>query len=271
MKTTTPSPLFRFAPQSCLGVLIGIGVLSIGVLATPVYANDDAPPEVMAAETCMPVKGLRETLVKMASLKDSRRDTVRGDMSIAFEMKDGEVMPERQELRDGGVVTELEFDAYHRSIGLTPLLLEASDGAEICNVDPAREGRRRDARGYTVSFGMGVRYIETPGIHSIDLIQDGLKDGRAHWKKMAGAMGFMVPKFDHIAVATDADGPPPRVVAIRDGVAVSALEGEIYDGARMIDLDDLKALGADSVRIDADNYRLSPSPSAKIVARFSGD
>lgn len=237
-------------------------------LATPAYAQDAA--ELLEADYCRPAGGVSETLAKFDSLKASKRDTVGPDLTLRLALDEDEPMPERVELRDGETVLPITFDADNASIGFTDQIRQVSDAASLCIVDPDRAGRTRTDRGFGVNMNMGVRFKDTPGTHSLTQIEDGMKDGRSHYKKMAGAMGFMVPKFDYIAVAGQDKTNPPHVWATANGLDLGQPEFELYDGARMIGLKTLEAMGADGVRIEPVDYRMSPSPDAKTVAKFAG-
>lgn len=253
--------------------LLCLLVLSSTLMASPAFADTEAEatePEYMDAEYCFPTQGIVEALSKFDGLKESRRDTVGPELEVQFELDEGEIMPERVELRHEQSVTPVAIDEHFRSVGLDEQLLAAPAGTEFCVFDPAREGRLRAESGYNVDIGMGVRFKDTSGWHSLASIEDGLKDGRSHYKKMVGMMGFMVPKFDYIAVAGHDDDNPPTVFATRDGQDIGEPDFELFDGARMIALDTLEDMGADGVRIAADYYRMSPSPDAETVAKFSG-
>ncbi|GLQ20955.1 hypothetical protein ACFFUB_07635 [Algimonas porphyrae] len=232
-------------------------------------AETDAP-KAMGPEYCFPAAGIQETLAKFDSLKDKKRDTVGPEIAISLEMEEGENPPERIEIRDEAGVMPVTFDDYHRTHNLTDQLRDASLAAELCVVDPDRAGRLPTERGYAFNVGMGVRFKRTNGTHMMAEIEDGLKDGRSHYKKMVGAMGFMVPKFDHVAISGRDDANPPRVWATADGADLGEPAFELYDGARMIHIDTLEDMGADGLRIEGDYYRMSPSPDAKTVARFAG-
>lgn len=249
-------------------LLCGFCLCSLLALAAPSAKADDAPKP-LGPEFCIPTADMTKMLGKFAGLKASKRDTVGPDFRMSIETDEGEAMPERVELRDGEAVMPIAFDDMGRSVGLQQRVLDASEDASLCIVDPARAERTFEAVGYTVDFGMAVRFKETPGTHSMEEIEDGLKDGRSHYKKMVGAMGFMVPKFDHIAVAGDDEDTPPTVMAMRDGQDIGAPDFERHDGARLIAMETLEDMGADGIRVIGD-YRMSPSPDAETVAKFSG-
>lgn len=81
-------------------------------------------------------------------------------------------------------------------------------------------------------------------------------------------MGFMVPKFDHLAVAGNDPQDPPRLWATRDGQDIAEPDGVLMNGGRLIAVKDLEKMGADGIRVEG-NYRLSPSPDAKTVEKFT--
>ncbi|MGJ8560661.1 MAG: hypothetical protein ACSHX3_10530 [Litorimonas sp.] len=241
------------------------------LLASAAPARADDAPEPLGEEYCLPTGGVNDAIAKFDSLKPEKRDTVSADLSLKFELQENEVMPERVELRDDDRVIPVAFNEKNRSIGFIDQLRTVSNAASLCIIDPARADRTREDRGFLVDISMGVRFKETPGTHPLSQIEDGMKDGRSHYKKMAGAMGFMVPKFDYIAVAGEDDVTPPRLWATAKGVDLGEPEYELYDGARMVSVKALEKMGADGVRIEDGYYRMSPSPDAKTVAKFSGD
>ena len=242
--------------------------LCIALMATSVFADD--APKPMGPEFCFPTEDITKTLAKFDGLKEKRRDRVGADFMISLDPEEGEALPERIEIRESDTARIVPFDEYNRSVGLTDMLRTTPEDAELCVVDPAREGRMPEDMGYEFDFGMGVRFKSAMGTHSLAEIDDGLKDGRSHYKKMAGAMGFMVPKFDHIAVAGRDEDNPPRVYALKGGVELGELGSSLFNGGRMIDVDVLEEMGADAIRIDADYYRMSPSPDEKTVRKFMG-
>jgi hypothetical protein len=243
-------------------------LLTTVFIAGPSWADDGSPDDpVMDEEFCFPITGVKGALDKFDGLKPHRVDTVGVNLTLSLDLAEGEALPERIELRDGDTIVPIPLDPQTHGASLTHIARSASNEASLCAVDPARAGRLMSERGYGVSMGMGVRFHETPGHHSLDQIEDGLKDGRAHYRKMVGAMGFMVPKFDHIAVAGQDPENPPRVWATKDGQDLAEPAFIIFNNARMIAMDTLNELEADSIRIEGD-YRLSPSPDQKAVERF---
>lgn len=242
------------------------------LLPTSALADDGGAERLMETEWCLPITRLSKNLRKFEKLKPEKRDRVGPILTYVFTLKEGELPPERLELRDGGqtrVIPLTRKDRKMESANLAPLVQSARDTGEVCIIDPAREGRPMKEAGYNLAFGFDIQFTDTPGTHSLEDLKDGGKDGRSHWKKMVGAMGFIMPKFDHVAVSGD-DDDPPAVTALREGEALGTLEGEFLEGARLIDLDDIEDMGAGAIRVEAADYRLTPSPDAKTVRRFMG-
>ena len=246
------------------------------LLAAPAAADDGAAgsPRLMPAEWCMGAPRFQEALAKFDRLDADTRDRVGPVLDFVLTLEPGEAPPQVFEFRDAERTVRLrQFRSGDvvRSENIVPFARAAGPDAKACVVDPAREGRPVESRGYSNTVGFGVRFLDTPGTHTLAELEDGLKDGRAHWKKMVGMMGFAMPKFDWIAVADDATNEAPRVLALKDGAVLAEMEGEFLDGARMVAMDELEALGADAVLVEAEDYRLTPSPSPKTVRRFMGD
>ncbi len=259
--------LMKYVPLALL-----LASFSSAAVAQEAEQTAEDPPR-MEAEFCFFSQGLKDELAKFDGLKASKRDTVGMVINLVFILQDGELPPDRVELRDGDQVDVLTLETWgERSMtrNLTPDIERASPEGRLCVVDPAREGRLQSELGYRFQSAANIRYLKTPGTHDLETLEDGLKDGRSHWKKMVGAMGFLVPKFDHIAVAGEDRDAPPIVTALKDGKPIGTPEGEFFDGARMVDIDVLEDLGADAIRVEASAYRMTPSPDAKTVKRFMG-
>ena len=248
-----------------LPVITALMALSVSQTA---YADDTG--ERLEADYCGSAAGIVEMVAKFDSLKPDKRDTVVARLNVNLILGESEPMPDSIELRDGETVLPLKFDETNRSIGFIDQIRQVTETAKLCITDPARAGRTRQERGFELNTSMSVQFKDTPGTHSLAQLEDGLKDGRSHYKKLAGAMGFMVPKFDYISV-WGADGAnPPRVWATAEGADVGEPDYELYNGARLIALKTLEAMGADGVRIVDPDYRMSPSPDAKTIAKFTG-
>lgn len=236
--------------------------------AAPSYAQDN--PQPLGEDYCLRIEGIGDMIAKFDRLKPEKRDTVGPELSLIFEVQEGEAMPERVELRDGDTVIPITFNDKNHNPGFIDQMRSVSNAASLCILDPARAERTHEDRGYLIDIKMAVQFKDTPGTHTLRQIEDGIKDGRAHFKKMAGAMGFMVPKFNYIAVSGDDDAAPPRLWATAKGVDLAEPEFKLYDGARIVSVKALKKMGADGVRIENGYYRMSPSPDVKTVAKFMG-
>lgn len=245
-------------------------ILPLLLWGGPAQADDSDAPKPLGPEYCFPIKDIIKTVEKFDSLKPEKRDIVGPDMSLKIRPEEGELLPERVELRDGDSIKLLEFDENNRSIAMTDLIRASSEAGQFCVVDPDREGRLYKDVGYQLDFGMSIRFKETPGHHSLEQIEEALKDGRSHYKKMAGAMGFMVPKFTHIAISSPGEGEAPIIFATSDGQDIGEPAFEPYDDSRLVSLKTLENMKADGVRIEGP-YRISPSPDAKTISKFSGD
>lgn len=258
--------MLYFSPRRFLA----ISMMSLSAIAAPALAQEDPAPAALTpgGESCFPAKDITKQINKMENLKASKRDTVRVFFEATLDVPEGQPYPERLEVRDADQITPIKLDLVSgRTLNMQDTLRTASEDAQMCIIDPYREQRGEEKMSFGVSMRVG--FIETPGSHSLAQIEDGLKDGRSHYKKMAGPMGFMVPKFGHIALASDDEDNPPRAFVTRAGADIGEPEFEIYDGARLIDVDQIEAMGGDGLRVDGP-YRMSPSPDAKTIAKFSG-
>lgn len=249
---------------------LALSILCISLSVTTAQSQD-APPT-MGPETCLPVESLKESLSQFDGLKPDRLDTVRAGLTLSMPPKETEAdmpltQPDRVEVREGDTILPLTLDPDRHQIVLTDIVPTLSETAQLCIVDTDLDGLPATERPYSVDFGLGVRFLETPGTHTMDELEDGLKDGRSHYKKMAGAMGFMVPKFGHMAVAGDDPENPPRLWGTREGQDLTEPDFVLINGGRLVSFKDLEKMGADGIRIEGD-YRLSPSPDAKTVEKF---
>jgi hypothetical protein len=244
--------------------------MSLLMVGFPVSSNADDAAAPLEANYCRPIDGIVKTLAKFDSLEASKRDTVAAELTLILALDENELLPERIELRDGKTILPIVFGANNASIGFSDQLRKMSETASLCTIDPARAGRAQADRGFNTNMSMTVRFKDRSGKHSLTQLEDGLKDGRSHYKKLAGAMGFMVPKFDYISVRGADGANPPRVWATTEGADVGEPDYELYNGARLIALKTLEAMGADGVRIEDPDYRMSPSPDAKTIAKFTG-
>ena len=249
-------------------VAVALLAFIIGGPASAQSGDDAEETTILGPEYCFPTKAITEQITKLDTLKASKRDTVALVLHVGIDVNDGEALPERLELRRDGVVIPLPLDENARTRDLVPDLRTEAPDAMFCIVDPAREGRKVQSAGYDMDFSMRVGFIETPGTHDLKTLEDGLKDGRSHYKKMVGTFGFLVPKFTHVAISTDADVFPP-VYVTRNGEIVGEPVYEISRDARLYDIDQIEDMDGDGLRIDGP-YRISPSPDAKTVARFLG-
>ena len=242
--------------------------LCLLTIAAPVFAQeaDSSSPEI-GNETCIPAQGMKDAFVKFDGLKPERIDTVRAGLNLTVQTNNDFFLPERIEFRDGAEPIPVPLNVKTRTAELTPFLPTVSDEARLCIVHRDLSDEPVAFANYGMSLGLSVRFIETPGTHSLAEIEDGLKDGRAHFKKMAGVGGFMVPKFDHVAVSNHDPENPPRLWATKDGADIGEPESILVNGGRLISVEEVKDMGADGIRVEGD-YRLSPSPDAKTVEKF---
>lgn len=263
VKTLIRRPMIKQAFSLTLLTSLSLGAFASNALASEAEA---APTN---EESCLPTKGMKDAMAKFDGLDADQLDTVRAGMSLSIETKESILLPKKIEFRDGDEIVPLTLDPDTKTIALTSYLPSLSDESRLCIVHPTLDGEEIMWAKYGVGLEMSVRFQETPGTHTLSEIEDGLKDGRAHYKKMAGAMGFMVPKFDHVAVGGNDPENPPKLWATKNGEDIAEPEGELMNGGRLVSVKDLEKMGADGIRIEGD-YRLSPSPDAKTVEKFSG-
>ena len=155
-------------------------------------------------------------------------------------------------------------------------LISFDKKGEFCIQDKRYIGKTKEQTKdvFSVSLSFDVAFKDAKGLHTLDKIRDGLKDGKSHYKKMFPApLKLMIPKMTHIGVAykDNEDGRErenPEIFAVLDGMNLSDLQMEYFSAMYIIAVDDLQTLGADSLKITGGDYRLYPLPSIEKMKKF---
>ena len=234
------------------------------MLTAPTYAQaQDAD-----VQKCFPAKGLIKHYRKFDKLDADKKDAVSIKPEAKFEiLKEGHDYPQRFFVKDGDVETDLTIEPDGR-ISDFGKLLSASKDAEMCFFDPKRAEIEDKEDGISFSISMDITFNQESGYHSLAELKDGLKDGKSHYKKMMGAMSFMVPKLTHVILSYDNEDMPVQITAVKDGEAVAGLSSEPFSGAHVIDVAAIEALGADGLQISGGDYTLEPGASIEKMKKL---
>ena len=249
-----------------------LAISLILAMTSPAFADDsanDSEPKLRGDEQCFPFGGAVKQFNKFSNLKPEKRDTVGLAPAAKLTVKEeGEAYPERLFIRDNGVETDLIIDAdgHVTNFGL---IFEASEDVSLCAYDPSRAGTPVEDDSISFSMDMDIQYLENTGYHDLATLKDGLKDGKSHYKKMAGAMSFMVPKMSYVMIAYDAEDTPAQFKAVKDGIEIDVPTPDLFCDEPMISIETLEDMGADGLKVMGGTYKLMPTPSPKMLAKFA--
>lgn len=230
----------------------------------------EVPIKIRKAENCFDAGWVSGKLRKLATLKPDKTDTVGVLPSAHFILEDSvQHYPERAFIKDQGVQTELPIALDGRLIGFEKISV-ASDDVELCHYDPKRAGLPFNAYGIALNINTEIQFHNQSGTHSIQDIKDGLKDGRSHYKKIAGALAIVVPKMSHIMIEYKDETKALDFTLMKDGVALTETVPIVYCVSPMIKVKDLEDIGADSIIISGGDYTPLPVPGLAAMKRFQG-
>ena len=241
------------------------------LISAPVAADDkeDSAPKLRELVTCFPAKGITEFVSKFENIDADKRDTVDMLFAATFKVEDGGVLPARIFTRDDG--TERDFTL--QPDGTVPdfqNIASVSEAAELCSEDPSRVGTPHGETSINFSLTNDVHFLANDGYHDLATLQDGLKDGKTHYKKMMpAAMRMLVPSLKYVMIEYEAEDTPPQFTAMKGQEPVEGLEHETFCSLAMIKVKDLEKLGADGLKIMGGAYNLTPVPGRKTLERFT--
>ena len=226
--------------------------------------------KIREAENCIKVGWISEKLQKFAELKPEKTDTVGVTPTAQLKLEESsEPYPERYFIKDQGVETDLPIAPDGQLLGFEKLR-HASQDVELCHYDPHRAGLPFDADGVSLGMNTDVQFHNQSGLHSLAEIKDGLKDGKSHYKKSAGALAIFVPKMSHVMIKYDDETQPLEFTPMKGETELMDPVEIIYCVLPMIKVKDLEGIGADSLRILGGPYRLLPVPGLAAMKRFEG-
>jgi len=247
-----------------------VAVISIIMSAPLALADDkDNPPKLREEIRCFPAKDIKNFVMRFDSLKASQRDSVDAVFNPNFEIFDEGAFPDRFFLQHNDVQTDVLIEDDGLVPSFIDMLKAADDEGEMCIQDKARAGTPADSRGATFNMSLNIRYLNQSGVYDMDMLADGLKDGKSFYKKMVGGpMALLVPKMTHLVVSYEDEEVTPQIEAFNGDDRIDGLVTEPFDGAHVVTFKDLKKLGVTEIRISGGDHFISPTPSIETMKKF---
>ena len=244
-----------------------IPALTIILLSSALAHADEASPNF---EHCFPAKGMVKMKNNLAKIPKKNLGYLVQSSAAEFNVRDSYGLPQGFVYRQGGEDTDIPIapDGTIDNILSVPGL---SKTGEYCIIDPARGAAKLENPDVETSLGFSMNVEVTfprQDIYTMEQLKRGLKDGRPVYKKMLGAMGFMVPKLTHVSVSYDPKNASPKIEAIKDGEVVEGLTLEPFGKIWVLEIAQLEALGADGLRISDDFSVMEPGVSIEKMKKF---
>ena len=247
-------------------------IMSLSMLACAAASADDYDRDGVRGEVyCFPTKDAVETVTKLQSAKEDRKDVVAPPLTPRFRIFDGGGLPQGFFLRgdDNQVLTDIPVQPDGTTPDFISKIFSAEQESDICIQDRTRVGRPGDDEGLYFEMGLTPIFKNISGSYTIDELAEGCKDGKSLYKKMVpAAVRILMPSADHLSLTYEDKNTPFQAVAYKDGQALPAIETKIYNEAYVFDLDELEDIGADTLVISGGDYSLSPVPSVKTMKKF---
>lgn len=230
-----------------------ISLLMLAGTTTAATANDIAAP----SEKCFPTDSIFDFAKKMDGLKDSRRDTLVTEMTAFFVNAKERAVPMTLYAKSGetrhdfAVTQDGEIADFYKTV------TSMSPDTEVCG--PTKEDGK-------IGLGMGseVMFQNRSGRYTLAELQDGVADGKSHYKKMLpGPMAMFVPKMTHIMVEYDAEDAPADIRALINNAEVTDLPIAQFGKAYVLEVKALEARGVQTLIVNGGPHSLSPTPSIK--------
>lgn len=250
-----------------------LGLCYAAVLAASggqAVADDaEAAVELRDAIRCFPVKSIVNYMTRFDGLDDSRTDTLQANFKARMVIRDEGAYPDRVFLKSGDAETALVIAEDGRLQDFPPLAKAAPKDTEICVEDKARAGTPVDQPGASFSLPLSIELQNKSGTYKMAELVDGLKDGKAFYKKMVGGpLAMLVPKMTHLVISYDEDNVPLDIAVFKGDQLIDTPAVEAFSGAHVIRLKDLKNAGASHIKISGGAHNISPAPSIKTMKKF---
>lgn len=234
--------------------LISSGLLLVTAGNSTAFAN-----EMPISEKCFPIERAQSVTHKFAKMKDSRRDTVDTKLTAYFVNMEARTTPPTLYLKDGDTRQDFTITADGEVTGFAAAVNTARSSAQVC-------GNAQEDGKLGMGMGTDVSFIDRTGPFTLDVLRDGLDDGKSHYKKsVPGPLAMFVPQMTHVMVTYDPLDTPADIVAVVKGEAVSDVQIEPFGKAYVIALNTLENMGAEALSVRGGTFTLSPVPSIKAM------
>jgi len=238
--------------------------------ATSITALADDSEGLREETQCQGFWDAVEALDKFADIDADRRDVV--DILPRPRFADaGDVpQPDRVFFKLGEEERDLVVTSDGEVEGVFETARAMGEDAEMCVTDTHFAGTPKSEPGRNFYVGMIPEFKAAPGRHTLAELEEGGKDGKKFFKKLApGPLSMFVPSLDHIMVSHPFDDVDalPRVYALRGTEELGQVTLEPLDTTQLLSLETLEEMGADAIRVEG-AYRLFPMPDAKTIRRF---
>lgn len=236
----------------------------------PLAIAAENAPFIRGDELCHSASFILEYHHKFRTLSADKIDTVR--MVPTARLITTQAIPhfpQRVFTKDGDIITPFKVQP-NGEIADFGRLTTASSAIEICTFDPARNGLLNTEDGLKWDIDMDIIFLSADGEHKIETLRDGLRDGRSHYKKVAGALSLVVPKMTHLLIKPVGEISKPRPIAIKQSDVLPPLTLGTFCSADLISMKELESQDAEKLIITGGSYRLLPVPNAKALERFAG-
>jgi hypothetical protein len=235
--------------------------------------DKDVEVELRPETICRPFDGAVEAIDDFGKVKDKYRDVVDVIPRPRFKVTDDGPLPERVYFASAD---RPDADVRVGPDGVMEGLIDvarANPESELCVKDPSRAGQpQREDSGLDFVLGALPQFTNRTGTFTLAELQEGTKDGRRFFKKMAPSLvSFMVPKLTHVSVSHPFDDEDnlPTVEAFTGDVSLGPVAMERFDVSQLIEVDVLEEMGADRIVVTGD-HRLYPVPDADTMRKYMG-
>jgi len=214
--------------------------------------------------TCKSLTSVIKFYGKLKALPAEKRDTIDTRLNAFVKIKDDGALPLRLYYTDGNRVTDFTITPEGKIQDFAKIA-DLNPEGELCIEDPARVGTPNDVPGLNFEIDVATTFLDKDGLHALTDLQDGVADGKAHFKALygGGARNFFIPKATHIMVTYTQEESQARIKAAKADKFLDGLTIESFDTFYIFALKDLETLGADSLHVSGGAYNLQPVPSPK--------
>ena len=232
--------------------------------------SQEGAPGLDGAERCQAAGHIPAYALEFRRLKPDETETVGMVPTarlVAAEPFPG--LPPRVYARDGETLTEWRLSEEGLVIGFESVA-DATEAVRLCAYDPGRAGTEPNVDRFRWQIETDIVYRNASGRHAMEEIEDGLRDGRKHYRQVAGVWSLVVPKMTHLMIRPRVPGAALSVAARRNGAALPPLEMGSFCGLPLLKVDELRDGGAEELVVEGGPYVLLPVPGPKALARFAG-